>query len=648
MRTNQLVYFFRHLSLKWKLLTIILSLSTMGLVISAIGLSFSEKIYFQISLVRNLNILAQVVGENSTAALLFTDKNAAKETLGTLRANQHIQAAGIYDPRGNLFVSFSRRHTPHHFPKDIPPGPSHHFRENDLTLFQPIFSNGKKIGTVYLFTDLEEIASRLNNFIWVYAGLLVGVLGIVTIISFKMQGWVTRPVIELANTARAVSIEKNFSIRAKKITDDELGFLVDSFNQMLEEVQKRDEKLQQAQQALKKRVKELHQEVFERRRAEEALRESEERTRMIVATALDAVITINSKGIITGWNQQAEQMFGWSKSEVLEQPLSEKIIPARYREAHHKGMDHYLATGEGPILNKRIEITALHKNGIEFPIEISISPFKMGKEIIFSSFVRDITERKQAENQLRHYAAELERSNQELEQFAYIASHDLKEPLRGIYNYATFLIEDYHDKLDEEGRSKLETLKRLTQRMEQLIDSLLYFSRVGRVDLAFAETDLNDVLATVIDNLHISLKDKGMEVRIPEKLPRIRCDRVRISEVFHNLITNAMKYNDKPHPWVEIGYFPPGSELPECINESTENTQPVFYVKDNGIGIRERHLDTIFRIFKRLHGRNKFGGGTGAGLTIVKKIIERHNGRIWVTSTVGEGTTFYFTLWEKK
>lgn len=238
---------------------------------------------------------------------------------------------------------------------------------------------------------------------------------------------------------------------------------------------------------------------------------------------------------------------------------------------------------------------------------------------------------------------ELERSNNELDAFAYIASHDLKEPLRGIHNYATFLIEDYADVLHEDGVSKLETLVRLTQRMEDLIDSLLHFSRLGRVELAWQETDLNDIVKNVIDVLSLSSPISNVEIRIPRPLPIVRCDRIQISEVFSNLLSNAIKYNDRTEKWIEIGFLDIENQPRQDAEESLEATT-VLYVRDNGIGIREYHLENIFRIFKRLHGPKKYGGGTGAGLTIAKKIVERHGGRIWVESIFGQGSTFYFTL----
>ncbi|HLO86113.1 MAG TPA: ATP-binding protein [Nostocaceae cyanobacterium] len=234
-------------------------------------------------------------------------------------------------------------------------------------------------------------------------------------------------------------------------------------------------------------------------------------------------------------------------------------------------------------------------------------------------------------DELAKINTELERSNSELDAFAYIASHDLKEPLRGIHNYSNFLIEDYGEILNEEGRDKLNTLIRLTQRMEDLIDSLLYFSRLGRVDLSMQNTDLNSVVHRILDLLSARIEETKIEIRIPRPLPTVYCDRVQVGEVFNNLITNAIKYNDKEQKWIEIGYL--------------DQTTPItFYVQDNGIGIRDKHFDAIFRIFKRLHGHNKYGGGTGAGLTIAKKIVERHGGKIWVESTYGEGSKFYFTL----
>jgi two-component system, chemotaxis family, sensor kinase Cph1 len=244
--------------------------------------------------------------------------------------------------------------------------------------------------------------------------------------------------------------------------------------------------------------------------------------------------------------------------------------------------------------------------------------------------------------------AELERSNIELDSFAYVASHDLKEPLRGIHNYSTFLIEDYADKLGDAGAQKLTTLMRLTQRMEDLINSLLHYSQFGRAELQFQPVDLGEIVESVLDIIRIS-QPSSTDFRIPRPLPIVQCDRTQVNELFSNLISNAIKYNNQTEKWVEIGYIAPDEQLSTLLPPSMNlnPAQTVFFIKDNGIGIRVQHLETIFKIFKRLHAQGAYGDGTGAGLTIVKKIVERHSGNIVVESTVGEGSTFYFTLGER-
>lgn len=267
--------------------------------------------------------------------------------------------------------------------------------------------------------------------------------------------------------------------------------------------------------------------------------------------------------------------------------------------------------------------------------------------LLLERAIRYAIDRKRNELALAEQARALARSNAELEDFAYIASHDLKEPLRGIRNYADFFIEDHGAKVSEEGLQQLQTIVRLTKRLEDLIETLLHYSRVGRVDLAMVETDLQDIMVQVLDSLQISLQEAGVEVRFPKPLPTIVCDQARVAEIFRNLVTNAMKYNDKGEKWIEIGFHANEGETAATNGHGSPSPQRkpiVFYVRDNGIGIPEKHRDSVFRIFRRLHGRDKYGGGTGAGLTVVKKVVERHEGKIWLESEVGEGTTFYFTL----
>ncbi|GGS21910.1 ATP-binding protein [Deinococcus knuensis] len=269
------------------------------------------------------------------------------------------------------------------------------------------------------------------------------------------------------------------------------------------------------------------------------------------------------------------------------------------------------------------------------------------RRAIMAVVLRRVEELGRLNEHLERSNADLERSNADLDAFAYIASHDLKEPLRGLHNYSAFLLETYEQQLDEDGAAKLRTLVRLTQRMDDLIDSLLLYSRVGRVDLSFRPTDLNDLLVDVLEVIAPRLEQLNVQVQVQPDLPTLTIDRVRVGEVLSNLITNAMKYNDKAQPQVQVGAVRAGERdrHPDLrVPDGVPAQAHVLFVRDNGIGIREKHFENIFRIFKRLHARDQFGGGTGAGLTIVRKIVERHGGQIWVSSEYGQGSVFYFTL----
>nr|WP_262905348.1 ATP-binding protein [Hymenobacter nitidus] len=238
--------------------------------------------------------------------------------------------------------------------------------------------------------------------------------------------------------------------------------------------------------------------------------------------------------------------------------------------------------------------------------------------------------------------SELERSNDELDSFAYVASHDLKEPLRGIHNYSLFLLEDYADKLDTEGAGRLQTLVRLSQRMESLIESLLQLARVGRQEIVVEETNVQALVEEVIDLLHPRFEQTQTRVSILDELPTLRCSPIRIREVFNNLLTNAMRYSDDTEKVIRVGLAPADTRGPRGTGHPHDFY--VFYVQDNGIGIDPKHHESIFRIFKRLHAQEKYGGGTGAGLAIARKMVGKHDGELWVESALGQGATFYFSL----
>lgn len=236
-------------------------------------------------------------------------------------------------------------------------------------------------------------------------------------------------------------------------------------------------------------------------------------------------------------------------------------------------------------------------------------------------------ERQAAELQRRN--AELDRINRELEEFTYIASHDLKEPLRGIRAYSEMLREDYDASLDDEGRRRLDKMVDLCRRLESLITDLLTYCRVGGMRPTMATVDWNTVAGEVLDMLEPAIEDRKAEVEVYGPLPQVSGDAMMLGLALANLITNGLKFNRSERPRVEIG--------------TTNGEQPTLYIRDNGIGIDARHHEDVFAMFRRLHSRQEYEG-SGAGLSIVRKIADAHGGRVWLESEPGHGTTFYLAL----
>ncbi|QRN95994.1 GAF domain-containing protein [Archangium violaceum] len=247
---------------------------------------------------------------------------------------------------------------------------------------------------------------------------------------------------------------------------------------------------------------------------------------------------------------------------------------------------------------------------------------------------------------LLRQAAALARSNAELDAFSGTVAHDLKEPLRGIQQYVGFLTEDYGDVLGEEGLKQLEEVRWLAGRTQGQLDALFEYSRVGRVELAWGEVDMGALVDEVLLTLTARLRENQVEVRTPRPLPRVECDGVRIQQVWANLLINAAKYHRPGEPrWVEVGFVAPAEPLSAPARRRPD--EYVFYVRDNGIGIPERFHEAIFEMFRRLHPAHAYGGGSGAGLAIARRLVRLHGGELWVESIADQGSTFFFTLGER-
>lgn len=370
--------------------------------------------------------------------------------------------------------------------------------------------------------------------------------------------------------------------------------------------------------------------ISARKQAEHALQESEARMRAIFETAADAIITIDQQGVIERVNPAAERMFGYAESEV--QGRNVKILmPAPHREAHDGYLHHYMTTGEKRIIGKGREVQGLRRDGSIFPMDLAVTEMWLGGRRMFTGLVRDITERKHAEEKAQQLLQELTSANEELTNFAYVVSHDLKAPLRGIGSLADWLAHDYADKFNDEGKEHMRLLINRVHRMGALIDGILQYSRVGRIKEAVVQVQLDQLIAEVIDLLAVPAHIK---VTVMPGMPVVSGEPTRIQQLFHNLVSNAVKYMDKPQGEIEVGW-------------ADESGQWRFHVRDNGPGIAERHFERIFQLFQTLAPRDRVES-TGVGLALVKKIVEMYQGRVWLESELGKGTTFYFTLPKKR
>ena len=359
----------------------------------------------------------------------------------------------------------------------------------------------------------------------------------------------------------------------------------------------------------------------------------EERFRLVVESAPCGMLMVNSEGRITLINSQIETLFGYSRSELLGWPV-EQLIPTRFRHAHPEMRETFGHAPRVRSMGVGRDLFGLRKDGTEFPVEVGLNPIQIEDDVYVLATVVDITERKHAEQQLEQQAAELSRSNQELEQFAYVASHDLQEPLRMVSSYCGLLARRYKGKIDQDADEFIQFAVEGATRMKDLIDDLLTYSRVGRRGAAPIAIEAMKSARAAVSNLQIAITERGAVIHC-DSLPTVFADPTQLIQVFQNLIGNALKFS---------GERPPVIRISACnISGGKGVPQWRFSVQDNGIGFDQQYSERVFAIFQRLHTRAEYPGN-GMGLAIVKKIVERHGGKIWVESTPGVGTTFFFTL----
>ncbi|MCA9728946.1 MAG: PAS domain S-box protein [Candidatus Eisenbacteria bacterium] len=373
---------------------------------------------------------------------------------------------------------------------------------------------------------------------------------------------------------------------------------------------------------------------------------SHEHLRAFVEAAPNPQLAVGVDGTIRLSNRHAEQLFGYQAHELKGRRV-DTLIPPELGANHENHLKGFFSAPTQRQMGFGQDLEGMRRDGSRIRVVIGLSPVEAEGELLTVASLIDVTTQREAEAQTQRLTAELVRTNAELNDFAYVVSHDLREPLRGIRTYAEFLIEDFGEQLSGDGRNKLDSITRLTTRMDQLIAKLLDYSRRGRAELDLEPLPLDEIVQDVELDLDVMIRERDAEIRKPQPLPIVIADRSMMTELYANLIGNALKYTDKEERWVEVGCLSPDA-TDETLAPRAEPVPvgrgPVFYVRDNGIGIDPEHWTSVFRVFRRLHAKDAFGGGTGAGLTIAKKIVERHRGKIWLESVPGEGTTFYFRL----
>jgi len=598
------MFTFRDIPIKQKLMVLIMAATAAALLLAGIGIVAADSLLFRNYLMRDLSTLAQMVGDNSTASLAFNDPQSAAQTLAALHAKPHLVSACIDSPDGSTFAKYSR---PAAYVGCPPPerNDALRFTSRGLIVSPAIILSGRRVGTLVLLYDLDEIATRMR----LYGAMVLAVLLFSSVAAFllssKLRTVIANPISRLVSATTAVSETGDYGIRAAKLSGDELGVLVDRFNEMLAGIQSRDNNLRRA--------------LSDR---EEALREAEkarERFRFMAESMPQKIFTAVPSGDFDYLNQQWLEYAGLSFDEIKGWGWTRLLHPDDVEESI-RNWRHSLETGEPFHCQQRFR----GADG-KYCWHLSRARAMRDPQREISMWIgsnTDIHEQKQREEELRL-------ANEDLQQFAYSASHDLQEPIRNVAVFSEIVAKRYYDLLDADGRQFLGFLTEGGRRLVTLINDLLAYTRAGVVDSNMTAVDSLEVLQHAISGLSEAIRESDAVVT-HDALPHVYMSETHLQQVFQNLIGNSLKYRKNDSPQIHISAIHQGAAWR-------------FSVRDNGIGIDPQYKEKIFGVFKRLHRDQKYSG-TGIGLAICQRVVERYGGRIWVESSLGQGSTFFFTV----
>lgn len=600
---------FRDLPIRRKVTRLIVLTSTIVVLLTGAAFVGYEWITFRREAVNTLGMLARVVGANSTAAIRFGDRAEVQELLATLRTEKPILAAAVFDPQGARLAGYGPETLTPAALRSIPDG-GHRFSEGRLELYAPIVHEDRQVGTVCIVASMAPMHRRFL----LYGVIVILVLAAESVLAFALsasfQQQITRPIQELAATAKAITESRDYASRASRYGNDELGALTDAFNRMVAEIKEREERLSASEERLRAALAAADMGTW---------RYNLERRESQVDENFRRIYSLPGNGLAT-----AAELKARIHPDDLG-PLNEAFQRAlRSSEAQF--------VFEYRVLSTNDRVRWVRDRGRVVRRADGTVDYVTGALV-------DITDRKQSEEEIQRLNADLERrvaqrtaelelANRELEAFTYSVSHDLRGPLRHIMGYAELI--QAETGLSEEAQRHLQRIVRAAEKLTHLIDSLLNLSRIGRRELVRQETDLNDLVDGALRELEGDFKNRRVKWhRSP--LPVVECDPALMAVVFANLLSNALKYT-RTREVAEI-----------AIGTETIDGAKVVFVRDNGVGYDPRFQQKLFHVFERLHNASEFEG-TGVGLALVERIIRKHGGRIWAEGAINGGATFRFTL----